>query len=214
MKLTNGVLLCLAGALCAALPLDTLAQSFPTKPIRIIVPFPPGGVDVAIRLIQNPMSEELGQPVVIENRAGANGFIGSELVARSAPDGYTILATSSSTLIAGPLVSTNVPFDTLRDFTPITMIYMTVSVLAAKQSLAANSVKELIDFARRNPGKLSYGSSGIGSAQHLDGETFKLASGTNIVHVPYKGGGPQAQAGADHREIATLISNEAHQPPD
>lgn len=169
------------------------AQAFPSKPIRMIVPFPPGGVDTTLRLMQNAMAEDLGQPIVIENRGGANGFIGSELVAKAAPDGYTLLATTSSTLIAGPLVSANVPFDPIKDFTPITMVYLTISTLGARASAPFNSVKELIDFARRNPGKLSYGSSGIGSAQHLDGETFKLVAGTDIVHIPYKGGGPQAQ---------------------
>ena len=169
------------------------SQAFPTKPIRLIVPFPPGGVDVTIRLIQNQMAEDLGQPIVLENRGGANGFIGSEIVAKAAPDGHTILATTSSTLVAGPLVSTNVPFDPIKDFTPITMVYLTISALGAKASLPANSVRELVDYAKKNPGKLSYGSSGIGSAQHLDGETFKLVAGTDIVHIPYKGGGPQAQ---------------------
>ncbi len=174
--------------------LPALAQTFPSKPIRMIVPFPPGGVDVAIRLMQNQMSEDLGQPIVLENRAGANGFIGSELVAKSAPDGYTLLATTSSTLIAGPLVSANVPFDPIKDFSPITMIYVTISALGVKSSLPVNSVRELLDYAKKFPGKLSYGSSGIGSAQHLDGETLKLVAGADIVHIPYKGGGPQAQA--------------------
>lgn len=139
------------------------------------------------------MGDELGQPVILENRGGANGFIGSDMVAKSAPDGHTILATTSSTLVAGPLVSTNVPFDPIKDFTPITMIYLTISTLGVKGSLPVNSVKELIDYAKKFPGKLSYGSSGIGSAQHLDGETFKLVAGADIVHIPYKGGGPQAQ---------------------
>ena len=108
------------------------AQAFPSKPIRMIVPFPPGGVDTTLRLMQNAMAEDLGQPIVIENRGGANGFIGSELVAKAAPDGYTLLATTSSTLIAGPLVSANVPFDPIKDFTPITMVYLTISTLGAE----------------------------------------------------------------------------------
>jgi len=194
MKGISRVFIGAAGAIamCAATPGWT--QAFPSKPIRMIVPFPPGGVDVAIRLMQNQMSEDLGQPIVLENRAGANGFIGSELVAKSAPDGYTLLATTSSTLIAGPLVSANVPFDPIKDFSPITMIYLTISALGVKSSLPVNSVKELLDYAKKYPGKLSYGSSGIGSAQHLDGETFKLVAGADIVHIPYTGGGPQAQA--------------------
>ena len=183
----------LAAALAMLAAAQAGSQTFPSKAIRLIVPFPPGGVDTTIRLIQNQMGDELGQPVILENRGGANGFIGSDLVAKSAPDGHTILATTSSTLVAGPLVSSNVPFDPIRDFTPITMIYLTISTLGVKATLPVGSVKELIDYAKKFPGKLSYGSSGIGSAQHLDGETFKLVAGTDIVHIPYKGGGPQAQ---------------------
>ena len=184
--LSTLALACFAGA--------AAAQSFPTKPIRVVVPFPPGGVDVTLRLMQNTMAEDLGQPLVLENRAGANGYIGTEYVAHSPPDGYTILATSSSTLIAGPLVSTSVPFDTVKDFAPIVQIFSTVSVMLVKPSLQINTVQELIDFARRNPGKLSYASTGIGSAQHLDAETFKYAAGVDLVHIPYKGFGPVAQA--------------------
>jgi len=183
-----------AGALTMLVTGAATAQAFPSKPIRLIVPYPPGGVDLTIRLMQNQMAEELGQPVVLENRGGANGFIGMELVAKAPPDGYTILATTSSSLVSGPLMSATVPFDPIKDFTPITMIYLTVSALGAKSSLPVNSVKELLEYAKKNPGKLSYGSSGTGSAQHLDGETFKMVSGTDIVHIPYKGGGPQAQA--------------------
>ena len=113
----NLTLVLAATALLSA-PLAAFSQVFPAKPIRIVVPFPPGGVDVTVRLVQNAMSTDLGQPIVIENRPGANGFIGSEHVARATADGYTTLATSSSTLVLGPLVSSNVPFDPLRDFTP------------------------------------------------------------------------------------------------
>ena len=183
-----------AGAATMLVAGAAMAQAFPTKPIRLIVPYPPGGVDLTIRLMQNQMAEELGQPVVLENRGGANGFIGMELVAKAPPDGYTILATTSSSLVSGPLMSATVPFDPIKDFTPITMIYLTVSALGVKSSLPVNSVKELLEYAKKNPGKLSYGSSGTGSAQHLDGETFKMVSGTDSVHIPYKGGGPQAQA--------------------
>jgi tripartite-type tricarboxylate transporter receptor subunit TctC len=170
------------------------AQAFPTKPVRVVVPFPPGGVDVTIRLMQNGMQADLGQPIVIENRPGANGFIGSEYVAHQPADGYTLLATSSSTLIAGPAVSSNVPFDAEKDFAPITMIFSTVSTLVAKPSLPVSSVRELIDLAKASPGKLSYASTGIGSAQHLDAETFKLTAGVDLNHIPYKGFGPVVQA--------------------
>ena len=184
----------LLAAVAAGLAGSLAAQEFPLKPVRIIVPFPPGGVDVSIRQMQKIMSDELGQPVVIDNRAGANGFIGTEQVARSAPDGYTLLATSSSTMISGVLVSSKVPFDVVRDFTPITMINTTVSTLIAKPGTPFNSVKDLIDYARRNPGKISYASTGIGSAQHLDGEYFKVTAGVDLNHIPYKGFGPVVQA--------------------
>ncbi len=180
----------LTSALCSNL----VAQEFPVKPVRVVVPFPPGGVDVSIRQMQKIMSDELGQPILIDNRRGANGFIGTELVARSAADGYTLLATSSSTMISGVLVSSNVPFDVLRDFTPVTMINMTVSTLITKPGVPFTSVKDLIDYAKRNPGKVSYASTGIGSAQHLDGEYFKVTAGVDLNHIPYKGFGPVVQA--------------------
>lgn len=181
-----------ACAVCFIAPLEANSQMFPSKPVRVVVPFPPGGVDVAVRLMQKVMTDELGQPLVIENRAGANGYIGSEHVARSAPDGHTLLATSVA-IVTGPAI-TKAPFDTVKDFTPITQIYSTVAAIVVRPSLAVNSIRELIDYAKRNLGKLSYGTSGIGSAQHIDGELFKLLAGIEMIHVPYKGGGPQIQA--------------------
>jgi tripartite-type tricarboxylate transporter receptor subunit TctC len=142
--------------------------------------------------MQQVMTEDLGQPLVIDNRAGANGYIGTENVAKSAPDGYSLLATSVA-VVAGPPVS-RAPYDPVKDLTAITEMITTVGVLVAKNSLPVSTVRELIDYAKKNPGKLSYGSSGVGSAQHIDGEYFKLLTGTDIVHVPYKGGGPQVQA--------------------
>ncbi len=178
--------------LAAAVPAIVLAQAYPSKPIRVVVPFPPGGVDVTLRQIQNVMTSELGQPLVIENRAGANGYIGTENVVRSAPDGYSLLATSVA-VVAGPPVM-KAPYDPVKDLTPITQMISTVAVVVVRPTLQVNSIRELIDYAKRNLGKLSYGTSGIGSAQHIDGELFKLLTGTDIVHVPYKGGGPQVQA--------------------
>ncbi|MSQ52516.1 MAG: tripartite tricarboxylate transporter substrate binding protein [Betaproteobacteria bacterium] len=180
--------------LAAVFTISAGAQDFPIKPVRIVVPFPPGGVDVTIRQMQKIMSDDLGQAVLIDNRPGANGFIGSEQVARSVPDGYTILATSSSTMISGVLVSTKVPFDVIKDFTPVTMLNMTVSTLIAKPGVPFGTVKELIDYAKRNPGKVAYASTGIGSAQHLDGEYFKVTAGVDLNHIPYKGFGPVVQA--------------------
>lgn len=181
-----------ATALCA--PLAALAQAFPTKPVRVIVPWPPGAIDVSVRLLQQVMSDDLGQPVIVETRPGASGFIGAELVARSAPDGYTLLATAAGSLVTGTIINPKAPFDTLKDFTPVTMIYDSAQVIVAKMSLPQTSLKDLIDFAKANPGKLSYGSTGVGAAQHVDGETFKRIAGVDIVHIPYGGFGPLLQA--------------------
>ena len=166
------------------------AQAFPSKPMRMVIPFPPGGIDVQARLLAQKMSEDLGQPMVVEHRAGASGNIGSENVARSAPDGYSTLFTGSSTLIIGPFISKNVPFDPFKDFTPILNVSESTQTLAVPSSLPVNSVKELVEYAKRHPGKLSYSSSGIGSWVHLTAEMFKQLTGTDLVHVPYKGSGP------------------------
>jgi len=176
-------------ALLAA-PLWVSAQGYPTKPLRMVVPFPPGGVDVTGRLISNKLSELLGQPVVLENRGGANGMIGSEFVAHSPADGYTILMTTPSTHITAVFLSKNVPYDPIKDFTPIVCALEPATVLIVPPALPVNSVNELIDYARRNPGKVSYSSSGIGSVFHLMGEAFADVAGIQIVHVPYKGTGP------------------------
>jgi tripartite-type tricarboxylate transporter receptor subunit TctC len=184
----------LAAGIAAAgllIPAAALAQ-YPAKPIRVVVPYPPGGVDVSIRLMQNAMSDDLGQPIVIENRPGANTAIGSTLVARAAPDGYTLLATSTA-LVTGAVIGT-VPLDPIKDFTPVSMVYTSMGVLAARPSVPFNSVTELIDYARRNPGKVSYASIGIGSEQHLTGEMLKFAAGMDLNHIPYKGFGPILQA--------------------
>jgi tripartite-type tricarboxylate transporter receptor subunit TctC len=167
-----------------------VAQGFPSKPIRMIVPFPPGGVDTTGRLLAQKMTENLGQAVVLENRGGANGMIGSAEVARAAPDGYTMLMTTPSTHITAVFLSKNVPFDPVKDFTPICMAVEPVTVLVVNSTVKANNVKELVDLARRNPGKLSYASSGIGSAFHLMGELFKTTANIDVLHVPYKGTGP------------------------
>jgi len=184
----------LAAAACLCAPLAALAQAFPTKPVRIIVPWPPGAIDVSMRLLQQVMTEDLGQPVIIETRPGASGFIGAELVAHSAPDGYTLLATAAGSLVTGTIINPKAPFDTLKDFAPVTMIYDSAQVIIAKMSLPQTNLKELIEFAKANPGKLSYGSTGIGAAQHVDGETFKRIAGVDIVHIPYGGFGPLLQA--------------------
>jgi tripartite-type tricarboxylate transporter receptor subunit TctC len=191
MKLRSPLKLAALAALIA-LSQPVLAQTYPSKPVRLIAPYPPGGIDPYARILGPRMQEDLGQPVVIENRPGANGFIGSEVAARAPADGYTLLFTTSSTMVAGTFLSKNVPFSPLKDFTYIVPLFEALQTLAVRTSLNVNTVQELVAYAKKNPGKLSYNSSGIGSVFHLNGELFKMATGANIVHVPYGGTGPMA----------------------
>jgi tripartite-type tricarboxylate transporter receptor subunit TctC len=171
------------------------AQAFPNKSIRVIVPFPPAsGLDTMGRLVSQKLNEAFGQAVVVENRAGANGMIGSDLVARAAPDGYTLLTGTSSTHASSPFSIKNLSYDPVKDFTPITAGVTTTIVLAASNALPVNSVKELLEYSRKNPGKLSYSSSGTGGALHMVGEMFKSSFNIDILHVPYKGSAPAIMA--------------------
>lgn len=180
----------LAG-ICALATSLSCAQSYPAKPIRIIVPFPAGpSADFFVRLVANKMSVSLGQPIIVENRAGANGAIGSELVARAAPDGYTLLGGTSSTHLSAPFLTSNLPYDPIRDFTPVVAIADPATCIAVTQSLPVNSIKALIEHAQRNPGKLSFGSSGAGGFLHLAMEQFARAAKLDMVHIPYKGAAP------------------------
>ena len=170
------------------------AQIYPTKPIRLVVPFPPGGsLDVVARAIGQKLSEAWGQPVVIDNRPGAGGNIGADLVAKSAPDGYTILEGALSTHAVNVSLYGKMPYDPVKDFAPITLVAVTPNVLVLNPSVPANSVKELIAYGKANPGKLAFGSGSNGSAGHLAGELFKTETGVDMVHVPYKGGAPAMQ---------------------
>jgi tripartite-type tricarboxylate transporter receptor subunit TctC len=180
----------LLGAALLSLSLTAAAQSFPSKPVRMVIPFPPGGVDVTGRILASKLGELLGQPVVVDNRGGANGIIGSEIVARAAPDGYTILLTTPSTHITAVYLQKGVPYDPVRDFTPLCAVLEPVSLLVVHPSVPANTVQELVALAKKNPGKLTYSSSGIGSVFHLTGEALKEAAGVDMLHVPYKGTGP------------------------
>jgi tripartite-type tricarboxylate transporter receptor subunit TctC len=165
-------------------------QAYPAKPIRMIVAFAPGGIaDFAARSVSPKLTEALGVPVVVENRPGAGGVTGAEIVARSAPDGYTLLVTSISHTI-NPSIRRNLPFDALRDFAPVTLIADAPNLLVVHPSLPVKSVKALAALARGRPGQLTYASSGSGTSTHLSGELFKAIAGVDIVHVPYKGGGP------------------------
>ena len=166
------------------------SQPYPAKPVRMIVAFAPGGIaDFAARSVSQRLTTALGVPVVVENRPGAGGITGAEAVARSAPDGYTLLVTSISHTI-NPSVRKNLPFDAQRDFTPVTLITDAPNFLVVHPSLPARSVKELVALARSRPGQISYASSGTGTSTHLSGELFKAMTRVDVVHVPYKGGGP------------------------
>jgi tripartite-type tricarboxylate transporter receptor subunit TctC len=165
------------------------AQSWPSaKPITIVVPVPPGpSVDMIARLVAAKLQIALGQTVIVDNRSGANGMIGSAVVAHAAPDGYTLLAATPASHVTAVHLMKNLPVDPVKDFTPIMAAVEPVTALVVNAELPVNSVQELIDYAKANPGKLTYGSSGIGSVFHLTGELFNRTAGVNIVHVPYRG---------------------------
>lgn len=165
------------------------AQAWPSKPIRLVVCYPPGGVtDVIARLVAQPLSEALGQTIVVENKPGANGMIGSEIVAGSAPDGYTLLMYVDGNTVL-PSIMKKMPFEPLKAFAPITVLGRGSHVIVAHPTLPVHSLAELIAYARKRPGELSYASPGLASPQSLSMEAIKKASGIDIVHVPYKGGG-------------------------
>ncbi len=185
-----GVLALLIGAAAAALPASVAAQAYPVKPIRMIVNFPPGGgTDVTARLIQPWLSKELGQTIIIDNRGGAAGAVGAEIAARSTPDGYNVLWTLSSHTI-NPSLYGKLSFDTEKDFIAISLGANAPQLITVSNTVPVKDVRELIAYAKANPGKLSYASPGVGSPGHLAGELFKQQAGIDILHVPYKGAGP------------------------
>ena len=167
------------------------AQQFPSKPVRIINPFAPGGAtDIIARQMAQKLTEDWGQAVVVENRAGASGAIGVEMVAKSPPDGYTLLIATQTTHAANPWLYAKLPYDAAKDFAPLTLAGSTPLALMVRPSLPVSSVKELIDFARKNPAKLVYASGGNGTSQHLTAELMKSMSSTYLLHIPYRGAGP------------------------
>ncbi len=172
-------------ALLAALP---VAAQYPAKPIRLVVPFPPGGAtDIVARVVADKLTQAMGQPVSVENRPGAGGTIGSDLVAKATPDGYTLLMATTSTHAVAPALYAKLPYDALRDFTPVANVASSPLILVVSSSLPVSNVKELAAYAKANPGRLSYASSGNGTVNHLTGEMLKTAIGADLVHVPYKG---------------------------
>ena len=180
----------LAMALAALSGPASAQQSWPTKPIRIIVPFPAGQAsDTIARVVGERMSKSLGQPVIVENVPGAGGNIGSDRGAKADPDGYT-LTMATAALPISALVYKKLPFNALKDFAPITQMTITPLVLITAPGTPANSVKELVDYAKKNPGKVTFASSGAGTSHHLSGELFKSLAGIDILHVPYKGSAP------------------------
>jgi tripartite-type tricarboxylate transporter receptor subunit TctC len=167
------------------------AQAWPTKPVRMIIPFPPGGTtDILARVAAQKLSEALGQQVVPDNRAGAAGNIGTELVAKAPPDGYTLVTAPGSTLTIHPSLYAKLGFDPLRDFAPVTILAAVPNLLVVHPSLPARNVKELIALAKAKPGQLNYASTGAGQSTHLSMELFKTMAGVKITHVPYKGSAP------------------------
>ena len=171
------------------LPLTVLAQAFPSKTITLVVPNPPGGlVDTSARLVAEPLARLIGQPVVIDNKAGASGNLAYQNVARSAKDGHTLLVSYSGYHIANPILMDKLPWE-LKDLAPVGLITIATNVIAIHPSVPANNLKEFIAYAKQNPGKLNYASQGNGSVSHIGTEIFKLQTGLSMVHVPYKGSG-------------------------
>jgi len=187
------LLRCLALAAATLVPLASAAQAYPTRPVRLVVPFPPGGAtDIIGRLVAAKMQEVWGQPVVVENKPGAGTVVGTDYVAKSAPDGHT-LGMVVTAFVINPSLRKDLPYDTLKDLAPVTHVSVQHLVMAAHPSLAANNIAELIALAKKDPGKLAYATPGSGTAMHLSVELLKTTAGIDLVHVPYKGGTPAQQ---------------------
>ena len=181
----------LAGALLAILPAAVLAQAYPTKPVRLIVAFPPGGsTDIVARLVGQKLSERLGQQVVVDNRGGAGGTIGTDVAAKSPADGYTLTMGTTSTHVIAPAIFPTVKYDPVKDFDPITLVASTPYLLVVHPGVKAKTLKDFVALAKSQPGKLNYASAGSGTTTQIAMEMLKLAAGIDVVHVPYSGNGP------------------------
>lgn len=184
------VRIAIASTLAAALVPYAGAQNFPARPVRIVAPFPPaGGIDLLARVVAENLSSRWAQPVIVDNRPGGNATIGTDLVAKSAPDGYTLLLTASLHSVM-PSLHSNLPFDPIRDFDAVSLLAIGPGILLVHPSVPVNSVKELIAYAKARPGQLNYGSAGFGGSAFLGAELFKLRAGVDIRHIPYKGAAP------------------------
>lgn len=190
MKRHLGLLL--LGSACALSAPLVVAQEYPARVIRMLVPFPPGAsTDVVTRLVAEELAKDLGQSVIVENRGGAAGLIGMAYLARSAPDGYTLGIGNEGTHVTAPILRIQKPYDSLKDFTPITLSSRSTMAFAVNTSLVpVSSIGQLIEYARKNPNKISFGTAGIGAPQHLAGELFKQRTGISMEHAPYSGAGP------------------------
>jgi len=174
---------------------QAFAQGYPSKPIRLVVGFAPAGAaDVVARTLQEPMQRVLGQPIVVDNRPGAGSSLAAEHVAKSAPDGYTVLIASPSSIFVNPLLNPNIGYQSTRDLVPVTKVSASPLIVAVNPGIGVQSLRELIAYAKKNPGKLNYASSGNGSAPHMAAVLFQRTAGVDIVHVPYKGGAPAVQS--------------------
>jgi len=199
-------------AIALASPALALAQAYPSQTIKLVVPWPPGGgVDTAARIIAAPLAQRLGQSIVVENKAGAGGNIGTEVAARAKPDGYTLLMGSVSPNAINPYLYAKLPFDPAKDFAGIGLVASVPNVLVVPANSKANSVADLIAMAKANPGKLNYASGGVGSSQHLAAEMLKKSAGLEMMHIPYKGTSP-AEIGLMGGEVDLLLDTTACLP--
>jgi len=208
VRIVAGAVALAAGTTGVLATSAAFAADYPTRPIRVIVPFAPGGsTDIIARLVTQRMSQELGQPLVIENKGGAGGAIGAADGARAKPDGYTLSIATVSTMAVNPACRPNdLPYDPIKDFQPVTNFANTANVVSINPKFPAKDFKSFVEELKKNPGKYSYGSSGTCGVLHLMGESFKMATGTDIVHVPYKGSGP-AVTDAVGGQIEILFDN-------
>jgi tripartite-type tricarboxylate transporter receptor subunit TctC len=201
-------------SLLCAFAVQAFAQPYPSKPVRVIIPYPPGGGnDLLGRLFAAKLSERMGQSFIVENRPGAGTMIGTEAAAKSPPDGYTILLSSIATHALSPNLYSRVPYDAIKDFAPITLLGIAPTVLVINKDLAVKDLGELIAAAKAKPGELTYASGGNGTPPHINGEVFKSVAGVNLLHIPYKGGGPalaDLAAGRVHVMLDTAASAMSH----